>query len=250
MGGVSPTSFASSWDCSSPLGSWVRSSASAAVQPRRRRARSARPVSPPGPGSRAHPVPLGKTGGVGNGWRIRVVSVEPNAERQITAVNGQYGESPPPNAQDYMILLSARYAGAGLAKSGFLHGLRVVGKHSPRTRSTVWTGAGPASRSCPRPTSEHGASTTSSPVRARRVTSASRSRGTTRARSSSTPTTTRIRRAPSRACTECGSRFTSRAVVGMRPAHSFPPIAPGAEITERRVGSRLESAGQVLVKTL
>jgi hypothetical protein len=58
--------------------------------------------------SQADPLPLGKVGGVGGGWRLRVTSVVPNA---VSFLGDE--RQRPQNAQEFRVSISATFAGAG-----------------------------------------------------------------------------------------------------------------------------------------
>ena len=60
------------------------------------------------PGARENPVPLGQTADVGDDFRLRIVSVTPDA-------SAQFGPNfkPPPGAQQFMALITVTYTGGG-----------------------------------------------------------------------------------------------------------------------------------------
>jgi hypothetical protein len=63
-------------------------------------------------------VPFGHFGGVGDHWRIRVVSARRNATALIVSLSGQYAERPPAGAQYYLVKIAARYTGGGSSTFG------------------------------------------------------------------------------------------------------------------------------------
>jgi hypothetical protein len=85
-----------------------------------------------GPGSRAHPVPLGHSAAVGGGWWLRIKSVNWNAAAAIAAVPGQYtGKKPPPEAQEVMpsAVVSFRGGGSADVRLDFADRVFVIGSH-------------------------------------------------------------------------------------------------------------------------
>jgi hypothetical protein len=92
---------------------------------------------PGGTGSRSDPVPMGKAADVGGGWRLKVLHVTPNANRQVLAA--EKAANPlgpwtrvPKGAQDFVVNLVVTYTGGG---KGDLHsllnlGLGAIGAHN------------------------------------------------------------------------------------------------------------------------
>jgi hypothetical protein len=67
----------------------------------------------PAPGSsRANPVPLGKPGGLGNGWAVTITGVNPDATAAILAADPT-NAAPTGGYQDVMIAVTASYDGPG-----------------------------------------------------------------------------------------------------------------------------------------
>jgi hypothetical protein len=72
--------------------------------------------------ARSLPLPLGKTATIGYGWRLRVLSVTPNAKLDLPT---------PPGAQDFVALIRATYIGGGSDDTGPLYAnLKVMGAHN------------------------------------------------------------------------------------------------------------------------
>lgn len=88
------------------------------------------------PGSRAKPIPIGKTAAIGGGWWMRVLAVTPNANQQVLAVKrsdgGPANSPPPPGAQDFMVRLSLTYLGKGKNDTVLVvdYGLKAMGVHN------------------------------------------------------------------------------------------------------------------------
>jgi hemolysin type calcium-binding protein len=70
------------------------------------------PPSPPPLGARQNPVPLGKSAALGDGWRVRVVSVTQDATAQILAAS-ELNEPPAAGTQYVIVTLSATYGPSG-----------------------------------------------------------------------------------------------------------------------------------------
>lgn len=85
------------------------------------------PASPPG-ATREHPIPRGTSADTGDGWRITVLSVTPNATAAVLAAN-RYNTPPAPGYQFYIARVHiARTAPASQSfVLGGLGGLRTVG---------------------------------------------------------------------------------------------------------------------------
>jgi Divergent InlB B-repeat domain len=85
------------------------------------------------PGDRANPYPIGESGALGNGWKIQVVSVTPNANDQVVAYQGGFvNQPPPPGAQDFMAQVTLTYTGGGSSNAfdTVLDWLRAEGSHN------------------------------------------------------------------------------------------------------------------------
>jgi len=91
--------------------------------------------------ARSHPVPLHRLAAIGSGWKMRVVKVTPNANRQVAAVpesqisagaTGRANHGPSAGAQDYMIRVALTYTGGGKDNAGDLvnYGLHAMGAHN------------------------------------------------------------------------------------------------------------------------
>jgi hypothetical protein len=104
------------------------------------------------PNSRTNPVPLGKRGGAGEHWTLKVVSVTPNATRRVLAATGKWATRPPAAAQDFMVFISATYRGGGKANLFDLADrLNVVGVHNAPYSLTVGNACGPGRAKLPSP---------------------------------------------------------------------------------------------------
>jgi hypothetical protein len=67
-------------------------------------------------GTKTHPVPIGQAFNIADGWRLKVVSVTPDATQAVLAVTDQAGDAniaPPPGAQDFLVLVEATYTAGG-----------------------------------------------------------------------------------------------------------------------------------------
>jgi hypothetical protein len=85
--------------------------------------------------AKVKPVRLGRGSGVGAGWRLRILSVNWNADAAIASTPGQYGGSvSAPHAQDVMLTIVARFAGGGQSFASMDLGGRifVIGRHRAR----------------------------------------------------------------------------------------------------------------------
>lgn len=60
-------------------------------------------------GTRANPIPLQTPADLGDGWTIRVVSVDTNAAAQLT--QNSLNQAPPPGFQDVLVTVEATYHG-------------------------------------------------------------------------------------------------------------------------------------------
>jgi hypothetical protein len=61
-------------------------------------------------GSLKHPIPIGLSADLGNGWRVRVVGAVPNANQQVLATDPS-NNPPPAGKQFYMVKLAASLRG-------------------------------------------------------------------------------------------------------------------------------------------
>jgi hypothetical protein len=72
-------------------------------------------------GSRSRPIPVGRAANIGLGWRLKVLRVEPNAERQSKAAEKA---DPPPQGTHYLLArLALTYHGIGTGNASDLVGL-------------------------------------------------------------------------------------------------------------------------------
>lgn len=95
-------------------------------------------------------VPIGHTASIGNGWRLRVVSVNWNAGRTIAATNHGAGK-PRVGRQDVMLLVEASYnvPGTPWLRNAFADRVTAEGPPSSRIGFYVWgNGAGVARNAC------------------------------------------------------------------------------------------------------
>jgi hypothetical protein len=90
-----------------------------------------------GLGSRSDPIPIGKVADIGGGWRLKVLQVTPNANREVIAAEktaNPLGPNPPlpKGARDFLVKLALRYGGGGRGdlKSLVGIGLNVMGVHN------------------------------------------------------------------------------------------------------------------------
>lgn len=86
-------------------------------------------------GSLKHPIPIGLSGDLGNGWRVKVNASIPNANQRV--LNADPTNGPPPSGQQYfMVNLSARLHGkkAKYLQAGFR--FRAVGRSKFGSYST------------------------------------------------------------------------------------------------------------------
>jgi hypothetical protein len=85
-------------------------------------------------GSRTHPVPIGRAFSIAGGWRLKVVSVIPNATQAILAVRdtgGGANVAPPHGAQDFLVLVEATYTAGGSGNPASLDdSLEAEGAHN------------------------------------------------------------------------------------------------------------------------
>src|SRR5262249_18623399 len=104
-------------------------------------------------GSALHPIRLRTTGGVGDGWRLRILSVTPNADSLVKDYGTNAVKTVPPKAQDVMLTISAKYTGGGEAfVQDFMTGLNVIGKHHAKYPLTSGlNGCGPGEGKLPAP---------------------------------------------------------------------------------------------------
>lgn len=87
-------------------------------------------------GSRASPVPLGRPADIGDGWRLRVDGVTPQADDAVAAAN-QFNDPPPPGRHFVLVRVTLTYGADGAdEKSNPLVLMRVVG---PSNVSVNWS---------------------------------------------------------------------------------------------------------------
>lgn len=90
--------------------------------------------APSSPYKRASPVPLHRVAAIGGGWRMRVISVDRNANREVAAVPdyGGLNDAPAHGAQDFRVTLSLTYSGGGKGNANLLldFGLHAMGVHN------------------------------------------------------------------------------------------------------------------------
>jgi hypothetical protein len=82
-----------------------------------------------GLGSRSRPISVGRGADIGLGWKLKVLRVEPNAERETKAAEEA---NPPPQGTHYLLVrLALTYEGIGTGNASDLVGLglRVIGGH-------------------------------------------------------------------------------------------------------------------------
>lgn len=87
-------------------------------------------------GSRANPVPLGKPADIGDGWRLRVDGVTPQADDAVAAAN-QFNAPPPPGRHFVLVRVTLTYGVDGAdEKANPLVLVRVVG---PSNVAVSWS---------------------------------------------------------------------------------------------------------------
>jgi hypothetical protein len=85
------------------------------------------PVPRTGLGSQQHPIPLGSSGDLGDGWQIAITGVTPDAWSAIQS-NSPGANGPPTNMQDFMVRLQATFSGSQSTTPAFSpYRLRLVG---------------------------------------------------------------------------------------------------------------------------
>jgi hypothetical protein len=77
-------------------------------------------------GNRATPVPPGTVADIGGGWRVQVLSVNPDAEAAITAAN-QFNQPPPAGSTFTLVTVAVGYFGLEDPKSSFEATISAVG---------------------------------------------------------------------------------------------------------------------------
>lgn len=90
---------------------------------------SPRPTPSPTPvvaGTRDNPVPIGTTVDLGDGWQLKVLSVQPNATQAVLARN-QFNARPPADHQFLIAQVQATFTGSGSSKFDGGFRLRAVG---------------------------------------------------------------------------------------------------------------------------
>jgi hypothetical protein len=88
-----------------------------------------RPSPTPTFGSRENPVPLGTVVDLGDGWRIKVISVTPNANEVIQATN-EFNTPPKAGHQFFIARIWAKYTGTESSYFGGIYRLRSVGSQA------------------------------------------------------------------------------------------------------------------------
>ncbi|HZQ34663.1 MAG TPA: hypothetical protein VFD32_01940 [Dehalococcoidia bacterium] len=77
-------------------------------------------------GTRDNPLPIGTAVDLGDGWQLKVLSVQPNATQAVLARN-QFNARPPADHQFFIAQVQATYTGSGSAKFDGGFRLRTVG---------------------------------------------------------------------------------------------------------------------------
>lgn len=96
-------------------------------------------------------VPLDETASIGNGWKLRVLSVDWNANHEIAAVNRGRAGTPRRGSQDVMLLVEISYDNAGTpwAFRGFADRVQAWASPSSRVGFYGWgLGVGVARNAC------------------------------------------------------------------------------------------------------
>ncbi|HLZ68703.1 MAG TPA: hypothetical protein VKV26_02220, partial [Dehalococcoidia bacterium] len=82
--------------------------------------------TPAAAGTRENPVPVNTEVALGDGWRVKVLSVQPNAT-QAVLVRNQFNKPPAADHQFFIAQLQATFTGSGSAKLDGGFRLRAVG---------------------------------------------------------------------------------------------------------------------------
>jgi hypothetical protein len=77
-------------------------------------------------GTRDNPLPIGTAVDLGDGWQLKVLSVQPNATQAVLAAN-QFNKRPPADHQFFIAQVQATFTGSGSAKFDGGFRLRTVG---------------------------------------------------------------------------------------------------------------------------
>ena len=72
------------------------------------------PTAPPAPGSRGNPIATGEAAAVGDGWTLRVVDVNANANDAVLAEN-QFNDPPEAGEQFFIVRVAMTFNGTGSA---------------------------------------------------------------------------------------------------------------------------------------
>jgi hypothetical protein len=96
-------------------------------------------------------APLGEGAAIGNGWRLRVLSVDWNATRKIAAVNSTGAGKPRHGRQDVMVLIELSYRNPGnrWLLRGFADRVQAWASASSHVGAYEWgLGVGTARNAC------------------------------------------------------------------------------------------------------